>query len=202
VNNQKQQGTAYRIWSGDNGDRGGPQVVKMADGGWSDAPTGLAFTNWCIMANELGQSPKILVCPSDDISAAQNFNSTNSKPAAGTFGNAFVSYFVGMYASENYPQSIMGGDRNLCASTGDANFSSYGYASTTPKLITLLTNQNPVKTCWSLKLHSAGNNVGAGNVLIGDGSVQQVSSARFYSDLLTNAADGTPANGGINVMFP
>jgi prepilin-type N-terminal cleavage/methylation domain-containing protein len=203
VNNQKQQGTAYRIWSGDNGDRGGPQLMKMTDGGWSDAPNVgyLSYTNWIILANELGQSPKILVCPSDDISACQNFNTTNS-PVKGTFGNGNVSYFVGMGAGENYPQSVLGGDRNLCIASTDPTFQTYGYASSTPRDVTIPTNQNPYKTCWSLKLHSAGNNVGAGNVLIGDGSVQQVSSARFCSDLLTNAADASTTAGGIRCIFP
>jgi hypothetical protein len=153
------------------------------------------------------------VCPSDDISACQNFNGSNNYvgsygiTTAGTFGNAFISYFVGMGASENYPQSILGGDRNLCSDSKNATeFSGYGYANAGAYDKVVLTNQNPFLTCWSLKLHSAGNNVGAGNVLIGDGSVQQVSSARFCVDLLTNAADnggGEPAGTqGIRVVGP
>lgn len=212
VNNQKQQGLAYRIWSGDNGDHGGPQVNPKAQGGWSDAAAvgsagPIMWTNWVIMQNELGQSPKVLVCPSDDVTACQNFNATNTgplTPTAGTFGNAFLSYFVGMGANENYPQSILGGDRNLCLASTDATFSGYGYANAGAYDTVILTNQS--KTCWSLKLHSAGNNVGAGNVLIGDGSVQQVSSARFCLDLLTNAADsggGEPAGTqGIRIVGP
>jgi prepilin-type N-terminal cleavage/methylation domain-containing protein len=217
VNNQKQQGTAYRIWSGDNGDRGGPQVVKKADGGCSDAvAAALPWAIWTIMQNELGQSPKILVCPSDDISPCSSFTGSNlyagqfniPTGANGSFGNAFLSYFTGMGAGENYPQSILGGDRNLCSdSQNSAEFSGYGYANAGAYDKIVPTNQSPYKTCWSLKLHSAGNNVGAGNVLIGDGSVQQVSSARFCVDLLTNAADsGNFATGqtgnGIRVVGP
>jgi prepilin-type N-terminal cleavage/methylation domain-containing protein len=204
VNNQKQQGIAYRIWSGDNGDRGGPQVVTIANGGWSDVTTPAAnmFTNWCILANELGQSPKVLICPADDRSASQNFNAPGSKPTAGTFGNANLSYFVGMGATENYPQSILGGDRNLCVKSSDPSFANYGFGN----VDTIISTNPPYNVCWSLKLHSAGNNVGAGNVLLGDGSVQQVSSARFCSDLLTNASDSgnflSGTSGGIRVIFP
>ncbi|MGZ4988417.1 MAG: type II secretion system protein, partial [Limisphaerales bacterium] len=108
VNNQKQHGTGYRIWSGDNQDRY-PQQSTIANGGWSDIAVypnagAFCFTNWAIMQNELGQSPKIVICPSDDRSPAQNFQSAKATPV-GSFANINCSYFVGMGANENYPQS-------------------------------------------------------------------------------------------------
>jgi len=42
---------------------------------------------------------------------------------------------------------------------------------------------------WSAKLHSAGNTSGAGNILLGDGSGQQMSSAGFQQNWLRNAGD-------------
>jgi hypothetical protein len=42
---------------------------------------------------------------------------------------------------------------------------------------------------WSTKLHSAGNTAGAGNILLGDGSVQQVTSSSFRINWLKNATD-------------
>jgi hypothetical protein len=42
---------------------------------------------------------------------------------------------------------------------------------------------------WSLKLHSAGNPTGAGNIMLGDGSAQQLSSVSFQLNWLKNAAD-------------
>jgi hypothetical protein len=42
---------------------------------------------------------------------------------------------------------------------------------------------------WSAKLHSAGNTSGAGNILLGDGSCQQVTSANFRLNWLKNAED-------------
>lgn len=195
VNNQKQHGTGYRIWAGDNQDRY-PQQSSKANGGWSDAAAvgsagTVGWTNWVIMANELGQSPKILNCPSDDRTPANDFKFPGGTPVAGTFGNLNVSYFIGMGANENWPLSILGGDRNLGSTSTDANYGfspSSGTAGSdqyqTPALAT-----NNRTAAWSMKMHSAGNSVGAGNILMGDGSVQQCSSARFVSDYLTNAAD-------------
>jgi prepilin-type processing-associated H-X9-DG protein len=45
-------------------------------------------------------------------------------------------------------------------------------------------------------LHSAGNISGAGNILLGDGSVQQVSSGDFRLNWLKNAADLMSTNTG------
>jgi prepilin-type N-terminal cleavage/methylation domain-containing protein len=67
---------------------------------------------------------------------------------------------------------------------------------------------------WSAKLHSAGNIAGAGNVLLGDGSSQQCTSAGFRQTWLHNGSDGgyfdtaqsgngnSSANGDIHLMFP
>src|ERR1700691_2954979 len=75
INNMKQIGIAYRIWSNDNGDRFPAQQTE-ALGGWSGNATISAanaassmFINYSIMANEMGQSAKIVLCPSDDRSA-------------------------------------------------------------------------------------------------------------------------------------
>jgi len=192
VNNEKQQGVGYRIWSGDNQDRY-PQQASTSGGGWIDmAGMGLGnagkfvYTNWVIMQNELGQSPKILNCPSDDRTPANDFKTTNGTPVAGTFGNPNISYFVGMGANENYPLSLLGGDRNLGSSSTDPN---YGFSGPADIYNNAAYATNSKTAAWSLKLHSAGNSVGAGNLLMGDGSVQQCSSARLCSDYLTNALD-------------
>jgi prepilin-type N-terminal cleavage/methylation domain-containing protein len=81
VNNLKQVGIAYRVWSNDNNDRY-PAVQQVSQGGWQDlSGNGLTgpgagntcgpacFTNYEIMQNEMGQSPKIVLCPSDDRTA-------------------------------------------------------------------------------------------------------------------------------------
>jgi hypothetical protein len=63
---------------------------------------------------------------------------------------------------------------------------------------------------WSAKLHSAGNIAGAGNIMLGDGSAQQCTSASLRKSWMANAADsgffdelgGTSASGEIHLIFP
>jgi hypothetical protein len=120
-NNLKQLGTAYRVWEDDHNDLY-PALQSVASGGWSELLTNanqgvLCWTNYAIMANELGQSPKVVVCPSDERKAADAF--TN-------FANPNVSYFVGVSAIDTEPQSLLGGDRNLGGGVepgGDYGFS-------------------------------------------------------------------------------
>jgi prepilin-type N-terminal cleavage/methylation domain-containing protein len=257
INNMKQVGTAYRIWSNDNGDKF-PAQQTVALGGWNDYVTGLAsgnatslftYYNYLLMQNEMGQSPKVVVCPSDDRNANSNFFAGSpyqqygiSSPApggaipaqqatSGSFNNQYLSYWVGVGANDTYPQSLLGGDRNLGA-TGTGGVSqdqNYGFSpavsSTTGNDVILSTNgtsivSNPGASYqtpstgyagWSAKLHSAGNLAGAGNVMLGDGSAQQVTSGSFRLNWLKNAADNggfnssssyTSASGDVRVLFP
>jgi prepilin-type N-terminal cleavage/methylation domain-containing protein len=255
VNNLKQVGTAYRIWSNDNGEKF-PAQQSVSLGGWSDyvsqyqgaALSEYTFYNYCLMQNEMGQSPKVVVCPADDRNANSNFYAFNSygiSPSSingstvaamattGNFNNMYLSYWVGVGASDTYPQSLLGGDRNL-GGTGTAASASqdqnYGFSpavsTTTGNDVILNTNGSSVMyqgsppsgespstglIGWSAKLHSAGNLAGAGNVLLGDGSSQQVTSGSFRLNWLKNATDNggfqsasayTSAAGDVRLLFP
>jgi prepilin-type N-terminal cleavage/methylation domain-containing protein len=235
INNCTQLGTAYRIWANDNGDRY-PANQTLALGGWQDLLSSTTqqgsytYTNFTIMQNELGQSAKVVTCPSDDRNANTNFNASQATGAlAGSFNNTNVSYFVGIGASDTYPQGILGGDRNLggTTSTGTTPDANYGFSpgigvstgadviiSTNGSQFTALGTTAAAQTGlvgWSAKVHTAGNVAGAGNILLGDGSAQQVTSAGFRQNWLKNAApDGSvfgpsqpAANGNyIRVLFP
>jgi prepilin-type N-terminal cleavage/methylation domain-containing protein len=218
VNNEKEIGTAYRLWAGDNGDLV-PAQQTAALNGWKDINANVAGLgtvqgpqatqsmtsigaayNYFIMQNELGQSPKLVVCPSDDRTAAQAF--TNG------YGGANVSYWVGVGANDVYPQSIAGGDRHL-GGNQPSQSSTYGFSGTsaanaTGSDVILAANSGAANgsiafnssgvggtgtAAWSAKLHSAGNVAGAGNILLGDGSGQQVSSGSFLVNWLKNSAD-------------
>src|SRR5580698_10635913 len=74
INNLKQIGTAYRIWENDNGDRYPSQQTYSLGGceeevGLSSTPAATAaksaFLPYSLMQNEMGQSPKVVLCPSD-----------------------------------------------------------------------------------------------------------------------------------------
>ncbi|MEO6184557.1 MAG: type II secretion system protein [Verrucomicrobiota bacterium] len=163
VNNLMQVGLSFRIWDS-NGDRYSMAMSTNEGGTMEYLETSEMFRHFQTLSNELG-SPKVLVCPSDkERGAAANFQSLS---------NSNISYFVGADASENLPQSILSGDRNVTNGL-------------TPKngILVLLKNQT---VGWTKEIHNR-----QGNVALGDGSVQQCDSARLqneivaHSDLATN----------------
>jgi competence protein ComGC len=200
INNMKQVGTAYRVWENDNGDRL-PASIAMTNGGWNEV---LARTNagaycwvfYSIMSNDLGQMPSMLTCPADERRPATNFEVLKD--------NSHLSYFVGASANDTYPQSILGGDRNL--GPGTVPDPDYGFSPANGMGNDVVIT-GPV--CWSLKMHSSGNTAGAGNILLGDGSAQQIASANFRQnwqpsgDVTTNWPAGhVPSSPSFRVIFP
>jgi hypothetical protein len=189
----KQIGLAYRIWSND------PTSAPLTNGGWRDLlsranASTFVWTIYGTMSNELGQSPRILVCPADERKPANSFSN---------LANTNISYFVGVSADDTYPQSILGGDRNL--GPGTTPDPEYGFSPADGKGNDVIIN-GPV--CWSLKTHSRGNPAGAGNILLGDGSAQQVTSGNLYQNWVKNAlaekaADDKETNSpGLRLIFP
>ena len=181
VNNLKQVGLAFRVWEGDNNDHY-PMAVSTASGGaeekvWSAANTTTGseygITNiFMVMSNELS-TPKILYCPSD---SAKNASIIFSNIVQGT------SIFVCGDATEDYPQMILTGDRNIgtVSTTGvSATFSnvSSSYA---------LSKWSGYWAWTATDQHQK-----AGNIGLADGSAQQVTIAGLQQALL-NATNGAP----------
>lgn len=177
----------------------------MAKGGWREILTNanqgfLCWTNYVLMSNEFGLSPKILICPSDERQSADIFSNIVS--------NTNLSYFVGVSSDDYYPQSILSGDRNLAPGTVPGK--DYGFS---PKTglgndIAIQTNSKFDPICWSQRIHTW-NSLGAGNILLGDGSGQQVTSSGFRINwqpnggLTTNWPKGhVPWSPSFRVLFP
>ena len=210
TNNLKQMGLAFKTWAIDNQDRY-PMTVPGAEGG-PGIPAGVSFTAmnagpylytvFGVMSNELS-TPKVLACPSDDRSGHSNFvmqaaaGVFASSAAAGAqyFRNLNVSYFLGKDCAEGQPQMILSGDRNI--SLLGPGFTAEAAANSTVALGTNWANVNTAPT-WTDKLHQKN-----GNVLISDGSVQQLSSQRLREQLRTTGDTTAPASGGPNgICFP
>jgi hypothetical protein len=206
INNLKEIGLAYRIWSNDNGDHY-PASQSVALGGWREVLTNadqgfLCWTNYTILQNEMGQSPTILICPTDERNRANSFTNFLS--------NTNLSYFVGVsvdYGGE--PQWLLGGDRNLGAGTKPHKDYGFSPESGQGNDVAIQTNSQAGPVCWSLKIHSGGNSAGAGNILLADGSAQQVTSGNFRANwqpiagLTTNWPVGrVPSSPSIRVLFP
>jgi prepilin-type N-terminal cleavage/methylation domain-containing protein len=197
VNNLKNIGLAFRVFSTDNQDQypfsistnaGGSQEYAVAPTTAGTAQTtGLGIQVWyhfLALSNELS-TPKIVICPSDSTRTEASAFTTVAPAAAGTSFVAFkanknVSYGLGYGADETKPQSILATDNNLTNASR--------LQPTTTAVVGFGTNQNatastPTAAGWTKDIH-----VNAGNVAQGDGSVQQYTTARFR-DALRNSGD-------------
>jgi len=204
VNNLRLTSLAFHIWALDNNDRY-PMLVPQSDGG-ALPPSGFmtgadTFRVFQVMSNEL-QTPKILLCPSDERRAGTNFVSTG--PTA-DFANSNLSYFAGgnygstiQTASTNAPTNsdplvFLSGDRNIY-NAAKANASVYPYGcSPTTEAVPLGSSflGNATAPGWTDRMHRQ-----RGNVLLGDGSVQRYSSSQLRQ-ALTQSCD--PQN---VILFP
>ena len=211
TNNLRQIGLATKSWALDNGNRY-PMAVAPGDDG---PPTGAnsfaygaydpqqTYAIFGVMAGELS-TPKLVVCPSDERTVHTNFNMslTGSPPGAALSGQACdnlpaffdnfkISYFIGKEARESQPQMCLAGDRNIVgygpgSTTLPNPVPNNGYGNGPGIAIAMGTNflANVVTPCWTpAKMHQ-----GNGNVLLTDGSVQQLSSSKLR-DQLRNTGD-------------
>jgi prepilin-type processing-associated H-X9-DG protein len=155
VNNLKQVGLATRVWEGDNNDKY-PTAVSVTNGGAMELMTGPnAWKNFQVMSNELS-TPKVLFCPAEtdrDRFIGTNFTFLN---------NSNLSFFVGVDAAETNVNSILSGDHNLTNGASVKNG------------LLMLTAGQPIG--WTKDMHNQ-----VGNILLADGSVQQVSNTGLKS---------------------
>jgi prepilin-type N-terminal cleavage/methylation domain-containing protein len=186
----KQIGIAGRIYSNDHSDKF-PFDVIQNEGGVSDLAAFRAADVYRSMSNEL-VTPKVLVCNSDGTkSRATDFNYTanatsfgrNNTPA--TEGNN-LSYFIGLDAAEDKPQTILSGDRNL---TGGGAYPTRQWDGSTPPP----TLVGAIDASYDNTIH-----VNAGNIGLGDGSSQQVTPAKLKTQI-ANSAD--TAGGRVRAMY-
>jgi len=153
INNLKQIGTAFQVFAHDHSSRF-PMEVPQAEGGSMElvqagvsiyGPFYFSYRHFQTLANEL-VVPRMLVCPADADRAAA--------PSFGTLQNSNVSYFVGVYADYNLPNSVLAGDRNVTNSGA------------TPSLL-----RGAYGLHWTRELHRF-----QGNVLFSDTHVAQLNN--------------------------
>jgi type II secretory pathway pseudopilin PulG len=173
VNSLKNIGLAFRIFSRTSAPEF-PWTVDSSDGGSKEHVTDPAalWLHFAAISNELSQ-PKHFICPSDrERRSATSWSEFTN--------NHFVSYALGFSATEETPQSILAADRNIRLDG----------AVLTNVILSFPSN---VVVTFDQRLHN-----GAGNLMLGDGSVQQVSS-RNLSEFFLNAHQ---ANGTNVLAFP
>jgi type II secretory pathway pseudopilin PulG len=149
VSNLKQMGLSFRIFANDNGEQY-PFAVSTTNGGAKElvAP-GATFLQFRAMSNELS-TPKVLTCPADHRKRATNWSSVTESN---------ISYFIGLDAEPTAPMALLAGDRNLTTNGVPVGAG----------LLVLTTNMT---LGYTKDLHRH-----AGHLVLGDGSVQQTTSA-------------------------
>jgi prepilin-type N-terminal cleavage/methylation domain-containing protein len=179
VSNLKQIGLAFRMWSGDHGEKF-PWQETTANGGIIAGAAPMPGANTAIgslvdafrsASNEL-TSPKVLVCNGDATKtratgwdpAAPN-NSGLGNPGGTPDGYTQISYFFGHEAEETKPQTIITGDRNVLKNTTPP-----AGANATLQF----TGVPNGDANWDVGIHRT-----AGNIGLGDGSAHQVTINGF-----------------------
>jgi len=165
--NLKQVGLSYRTWTMDSSDRY-PQAVEVRYGGSKELlEAGQLSRHFTTMSNELS-TPKVLVCPAD-----------REKEPAESFQWGFsitnISYFASQDAAEQYPQTILSGDRNLALA---------GKSVSSGMLV--LTTNSLLPLSWTKTVHDSKGLFG-----LADGSVQLIDQQKLPAivqnqDLETN----------------
>ena len=184
VNNLKQIGLAFRIWSNDHNERF-PWMLEAKNGGSvpdaNGANVGKVFGSlgdaYSCISNEV-TVPKVLVCPSDTKEKATTFDPNG----AVIFGGGAkinrnannLSYMAGWDADETRAQTVLSGDRNLTAPPATSTpakdqMLEFKGSKTNPDDLT-----TPTQTNWDTLLHNNNGNLG-----LADGSAHQVAPGQL-----------------------
>ena len=168
VNNWKQTALAFRAWAVDNKGKL-PWNVAVKDGGSMNSPDW--SDHFRFASNDLA-TPKILICPSDPA----------KKPGTNWVnldGDQNMSCFIGILSTEEHPETIMLGDRNVTGGDG-------GLDPTWNKFM-----GSSIDAAWDKTIH-----VEQGNIALADGSVQEVKKGALRAQI-----SAAFANGLTNVTF-
>jgi prepilin-type N-terminal cleavage/methylation domain-containing protein len=157
VNRLKNLGLAFRIYATDKGDRfpWEPGTNRLGLERNHTLPDLLKY--FLMVTNELSAA-KILACPTDvERPPLTNWSDLKSVQQ--------LSYFLGADSTETLPQTFMAGDRNLMTNGASIGL---GVRKLGPD----------ADLAWDNSMHQQ-----QGNAVMGDGSVQQLSSARLREQL-------------------
>ena len=195
VNNLKQIGLAFRIWSNDHNERF-PWQLEAKNGGCvpdaAGANIGKVFGSlgdaYSCMSNEV-TVPKVLVCPSDSKEKATTFDNAGAIPFGGggkiNRTSANLSYMAGWDADETRAQTVLAGDRNLTSppatASGSDQMLEFKGNKTNPDELTTPGAGTPPN--WDTLLHNNNGNLG-----LADGSAHQVAPGQLVQFFAASCA--------------
>jgi prepilin-type N-terminal cleavage/methylation domain-containing protein len=159
VSNLRQVGLALSMWSDDNNNKYPWKVLSTEDGTMpTSQEDGYAWKNFSAISNEL-VTPKLLHCPNDtDTSIAYEF--TGGANSLATLKDKAVSFAIATDASPTTAMMPLGADRNLVG--------------TEPKRFCKGANITDATMLSTNATWDGSTHVNAGNMMLTDGSVQQL----------------------------
>lgn len=170
VNNLKQVGLAMRMWSNDHGDQFPWNVAPCCAPANEGAKGGNNIDIVYSATNELN-SPKILACPSDKTKASVFWDQAGTK----VVGYANLSYFFGLDSLETQPQTILSGDSNVIGGTISGSIANFDYPTVSAA------GSSYSGASWNPSIHNNNGNIG-----LGDGSVQSISSPALNKQIVAH----------------
>jgi prepilin-type processing-associated H-X9-DG protein len=214
TDNLKRISLAFLSWSASHSDRY-PLQVPVPSGGYSDflgvrtitisqVSSRGVYGNFMVMSNEL-QTPHLLICPAENESRVLATTFSGVIPSGSTnvvpFTNDLnTSYFIGVDTTLSTPAMFLAGDHNLGS---DGNLTPLRGFVTAPQSYSpdfkiamgtnFAANQGPG---WLDTMHSK-----RGNVVLGDGSVQQFSRSHLQ-EALSNSGDQGGGGSGPAFRLP
>lgn len=163
VNNLKQIGIGFRLWSNDYEEKF-PWAVGTTNGG--AAGSGDWTDNYRSCSNEFN-TPKFLACPSDvKKTPGTTWNTLD--------GDRHISFFVGLSAEESKSQTILSGDRNILGGGGGLD----------PNWNTAMGTS--IDAAWDRTIHVMNGDIG-----ISDGSVQEVTTLQLRDQISAALSEGS-----------
>ena len=169
--NLKEIGLAFRTWANEHNNKF-PMQYGAERGGSSDAvATERPWLHFQVLSNHFA-TPGTLICPADDRQPAQNFSNL-------TLTN--VSYFVGLDARENLPETPLAGDRNITNGVPPKNG------------VIELTDAPPAG--WTETIHNQSGNIG-----LADGSARHLTTLGLRRQI--TAANDSNKRGKTRLHLP
>jgi len=157
VSNLRQLGLALRMWSDDN-ESHFPWRVPASEGGSQGLPE--AWMHFAVISNDI-VTPKVFRCNSDN-ERDRAYSWTTASDGFLTMKNQALSYFAGTDSDDSLPLMHIAGDRNVL---GQPN-----QDCAQARLVGVVTHLPAATSDWENKIHGS-----AGNMTMGDGSVQMLS---------------------------
>ena len=150
VSNLKIVGLSFRMYATDNSDLFPWQSTNSTGGVQVDFSKDPLYY-FVRMTNELA-NPRVLTCPADSRKWADDWRKLSREN---------ISYFISQDGAETYPQAFLAGDRNVTTNGVRLKAGIYRLGP-------------DADVGWDRTQHK-----GQGNACMGDGSIQQLSQARF-----------------------